>query len=267
LKKSGKVDTVQDCHKSIPYSVRLTGAYPIFLQTYAVRGQNLYGGVDLAQIKAVMLDLKRHGRLDRLKQITLTNSTFDGLIYHCEKYMMEILAIKPDVIFHWDEAWSAFAHFHPLYCSRTAMTAVHKIRQRMASCEYRAFYGSWYAEFAADESLDKWQRTLYPDPDQVRLRVYATQSTHKTLSAFRQGSMIHVADDCFDASRFFEAYRIHTTTSPNYQIIASLDIARRQVALEGFHRVRRAMFLALQLRASCKIAEPNRFSRERLTQR
>ena len=237
-----------DCHKSIPYSAMLTGAYPIFLETYPLSEHDLYGGIALAQIKAVMLDLKKYGRLDQLKQITLTNSTFDGLIYHCERFMMEILAIKPDIIFHWDEAWSAFAHFHPLYYSRTAMTAVQKIRQRMASFDYRLFYAQWSAEFAANDNPDKWQETLYPDPDQVQLRVYATQSTHKTLSAFRQGSMIHVADSCFDQCRFLEAFRIHTSTSPNYQIIASLDIARRQAALEGFHRVREAILLSLQLR-------------------
>jgi arginine decarboxylase len=60
--------------------------------------------------------------------------------------------------------------------------------------------------------------------------------------------MIHVADTLFNPSRFIEAFRMHTSTSPNYQIVASLDIARRQAALEGFHRVRGALFLALQLR-------------------
>jgi arginine decarboxylase len=237
-----------DCHKSIPYSVMLTGAYPIFLETYPLVDYDLYGGIDLAQIKAVMLDLKNQGRLDRLKQITLTNSTFDGLIYHTENFMMELLAIKPDVIFHWDEAWFAFSHFHPLYHSRTAMTAVHKIRQRLQDPEYQQFYALWQAEFEANPDPAKWQRKLYPDPALVQLRVYATQSTHKTLSAFRQASMIHVADMQFDQSNFLDAFRIHTSTSPNYQIIASLDIARRQAALEGFHRVRDCILLSMQLR-------------------
>ncbi len=237
-----------DCHKSIPYGVMLAGAYPIFLETYPLVDYDLYGGIDLAQIKAVMLDLKKHGRLNRLKQITLTNSTFDGLIYHSENFMMEILAIKPDVIFHWDEAWFAFAHFHPLYHGRSAMTAVQMIRQRMRSLDYQQFYAEWKAAFEANPSADKWQQKLYPDPSLVQLRVYATQSTHKTLTAFRQASMIHVADACFHQARFLEAFRIHTSTSPNYQIIASLDIGRRQAALEGFHRVREAILLAMQLR-------------------
>ena len=226
----------------------LTGAYPIFLETYPLIDYDLYGGIPLAQIKAVMLDLKRHGRLDKLRQITLTNSTFDGLIYHSENFMMEILAIKPDVIFHWDEAWFAFAHFHPLYHSRTAMSAVSKIRQRMQNPEYQKFYAQWAAEFAANPDEAKWQQKLYPDPSRVCLRVYATQSTHKTLSAFRQASMIHVADALFNQTKFLDAFRMYTSTSPNYQIIASLDIARRQAALEGFHRVRETILLSLQLR-------------------
>lgn len=82
----------------------------------------------------------------------------------------------------------------------------------------------------------------------MRLRVYSTQSTHKTLSAFRQGSMIHVADADYCQSRFLEAFRAHTSSSPNYQIIASLDLGRRQAALEGFHRVRQAILLSVQLR-------------------
>lgn len=237
-----------DCHKSIPYSVMLAGAYPIFLETYPLAEHDLYGGIDLAQIKAVMLDLKAQGRLHLLRQITLTNSTFDGLIYHCEKFMMEILAIKPDVIFHWDEAWFAFAHFHPLYHSRGAMSATHKIRHRMQSPEYQQFFSQWAADFDANPDPQKWRQTLYPNPALVRMRVYASQSTHKTLSAFRQASMIHVADDVFNPTAFLEAFRIHTSTSPNYQIIASLDLARRQASLEGFHMVREAIELAMQLR-------------------
>jgi arginine decarboxylase len=244
-----------DCHKSIPYGVMLTGACPIFLETYPLVDYDLYGGIGLAQIKAVMLDLKKHGRLDQLKQITLTNSTFDGLIYNTERFMMEILAIKPDIIVHWDEAWFAFAHFHPLYHSRTAMTAVHTLRQRMQSLEYQQFYTQWSAEFAANPDESKWTQALYPDPNLVQLRVYATQSTHKTLSAFRQASMIHVADVRFDQARFFDAFRIYTSTSPNYQIIASLDIARRQAALEGFLLVRETILLSLQLRRRIRDSE------------
>ncbi len=83
------------------------------------------------------------------------------------------------------------------------------------------------------------------------MRVYATQSTHKTLTSLRQGSMIHVYDQDFDqkvAEPFHEAYMAHTSTSPNYQILASLDLGRRQVALEGVELVQRQIENAMQLR-------------------
>jgi len=104
-----------DCHKSIPYSVLLSGATPVFLETYPLNQYDLYGCVTLKRIKQVLLDLKKQGQLHRVKQITLTNSTFDGVIYDVKRYMMDILAIKPDIIFHWDEAWFSFGYFNPLY--------------------------------------------------------------------------------------------------------------------------------------------------------
>ncbi len=94
-------------------------------------------------------------------------------------------------------------------------------------------------------------RRLIPDPAKARVRVYATQSTHKTLTALRQGSMIHVFDQDFAqkvAEPFHEAYMAHTSTSPNYQILASLDLGRRQVALEGVELVQRQIENAMQLR-------------------
>jgi arginine decarboxylase len=79
-----------------------------------------------------------------------------------------------------------------------------------------------------------------PDPARARVRAYSTQSTHKTLTSLRQGSMIHVHDQDFAqkvAESFHEAYMTHTSTSPNYQILASLDLGRRQAALEGYELV------------------------------
>ena len=54
-------------------------------------------------------------------------------------------------------------------------------------------------------------------PPHARVRVYATQSTHKTLTSLRQGSMIHVHDQDFKGEveqAFHEAYMTHTSTSP-----------------------------------------------------
>ncbi|MFP3802218.1 ornithine decarboxylase, partial [Paraburkholderia sp. SIMBA_027] len=82
------------------------------------------------------------------------------------------------------------------------------------------------------------------------IRVYATQSTHKTLTSLRQGSMIHVFDQDFASSNsesFREAYMTHTSTSPNYQILASLDIGRRQVELEGYGLVQKQSDLAVSV--------------------
>ena len=92
---------------------------------------------------------------------------------------------------------------------------------------------------------------LLPDPDQVRIRVYVTHSTHKTLTSLRQGSMIHVYDQDFQhkvSDTFHEAYMTHTSTSPNYQILASLDVGRRQVELEGFELVKKQVEMAMVLR-------------------
>jgi arginine decarboxylase len=66
------------------------------------------------------------------------------------------------------------------------------------------------------------------------------QPTRKTLTSLRQGSMIHVFDQDFSQKAeetFHEAYMAHTSTSPNYQILASLDLGRRQADLEGFELV------------------------------
>ena len=102
-----------------------------------------------------------------------------------------------------------------------------------------------------DADDDKLLETrLLPPPD-ARVRVYATQSTHKTLTALRQGSMIHVHDQDFKGEveqAFHEAYMTHTSTSPNYQIIASLDVGRRQVELEGFEFVQRQIEAAMSMR-------------------
>ncbi|MDY4594058.1 MAG: lysine decarboxylase LdcC [[Pasteurella] aerogenes] len=54
--------------------------------------------------------------------------------------------------------------------------------------------------------------------------VYETQSTHKLLAAFSQASMIHIKGD-INETTFNEAYMMHTSTSPNYGIVASTEIS------------------------------------------
>ncbi len=236
-----------DCHKSVPYSILLSGATPVFLETYPLNQYDLYGCVTLKRIKQVLVDLKNQHKLHLVKQITLTNSTFDGVIYDVKRYMMEILAIKPDIIFHWDEAWFSFGYFNPLYQGKTAMSASNALGLMKTDNQYRELYNNWKAQ--ADSSDDFiLNNELYPDPDQYIIRAYATHSVHKTLTAFRQASMLHIYDEDFLEDDFYEAYRTHTSTSPNYQIIASLDFARRQMSLEGYKLVKNSLQLAWKLR-------------------
>jgi arginine decarboxylase len=163
--------------------------------------------------------------------LVLTNCTFDGIVYHPYRVMEECLKIKPDLIFHWDEAWFAYAGFSPTYRRRTAMDAARRLRERL-------------------KAKRRGEAPEDPLPENARVRVYATQSTHKTLTSLRQGSMIHVADQDFHEveESYREAYMTHTSTSPNYQILASLDLGRRQAELEGFELVSKQVELALQLR-------------------
>jgi len=77
---------------------------------------------------------------------------------------------------------------------------------------------------------------------------YVTQSTHKVLSAFSQASMIHINDPEFDRHRFQEYFNMHASTSPQYAMLASLDVARMQASMEGFARLDVALKLAEKLR-------------------
>jgi arginine decarboxylase len=77
---------------------------------------------------------------------------------------------------------------------------------------------------------------------------YATQSTHKVLSAFSQASMIHVNDPDFREHLFRENFNMHTSTSPQYALIASLDVARKQAVMEGYKLLTRTLALAKELR-------------------
>lgn len=252
----------RDCHKSHHYGLVLAGAYPVYLDSYPIEEYSMYGAVPLREIKEQLLELKRLGQLDRVKMLLLTNCTFDGLVYNVERVMEEVLALKPDMIFLWDEAWFAFAAFSPTYRQRTGMETAGRLQQRFQSENYRKEYATFQQTFAEQETSatdphSLWLDThLLPDPDQAKIRVYTTQSTHKKLTSLRQGSMIHVYDEEFQRKvedSFHEAYMTHTSTSPNYQILASLDIARRQVQLEGYELVQKSVELAMTLRA--KVAE------------
>jgi len=77
---------------------------------------------------------------------------------------------------------------------------------------------------------------------------YATQSTHKVLSAFSQASMIHINDPGFREHLFRENFNMHTSTSPQYGLIASLDVARKQAVMEGYKLLSRTLELAKEVK-------------------
>lgn len=58
-------------------------------------------------------------------------------------------------------------------------------------------------------------------------------STHKLISGMSQASMLHLKGNRVDKGRLQAVLRIFLSTSPNSSLIASLDVARMQMALEG----------------------------------
>jgi arginine decarboxylase len=242
----------RDCHKSHHYGIVLAGAQPLYIDAFPLTQFSMYGSLAIKPIKQALLQLKAEGKLDRAKLLVLTNCTFDGHVANVERTMLECLAIKPDLIFLWDEAWFGYARFSPFLRMRTGMGAAAKLRELMRDPEYRKKYEKFKKEAGKMDPKDPklLDMHLLPDPDQVRIRVYETDSVHKSMSSLRQGSIIVVADQDFNKVEpaFKEAFFTHTSTSPNLQIIASLDLARRQMEFEGYELVARAIQLAIEIR-------------------
>jgi arginine decarboxylase len=189
--------------------------------------------------------------------LLLTNCTFDGIVYNVERLMLECLAIKPDLVFLWDEAWFAFARFHPSTASAPAWRAAAKLTEMFQS----EAYAERYAEFASSFDEAAWA-------DDEKCSIPACCPTRQG-----KGARLRHAVDPQDADRaapgiddprlgsglqgqgreaFHEAYMTHTSTSPNYQILATLDVGRRQVELEGYELVQRQLELAMNLRDQVK---------------
>ncbi len=236
----------RNCHKSHHYGMVLAGAQPYYVEAFPMVAYSMYGAVPVRAVKKALLDLKAAGRLDKVKMVTLTNCTFDGHVYDMRRVMEECLAIKPDLIFLWDEAWFGFARFSPLYRPRTAMGARAALKEAFADPAYLEQYLAQEKRLGADlDPKDKrlLDTRLVPDPRKAKLRVYQTNSTHKSMSALRQGSMVLVGDEDYrlHEQAFKEAVFTHASTSPNQQLIASLDIARRQMELEGYELVMQAI--------------------------
>jgi len=242
----------RDCHKSHHYGLVLAGAQPYYIDAFPLTQYSMYGSLAIRPIKEALLALKGEGKLDRAKMVVLTNCTFDGHVANVERTMLECLAIKPDIVFLWDEAWFGFARFSPFLRRRTAMGAGAKIRDMMKDPAYRERYNAFKAKVGEIDPKNKalLDTPLLPDPDKVRVRVWETDSVHKSMSSLRQSSIIVAMDQDFHKFEpmFKEAFFTHTSTSPNLQIIATLDLARRQMELEGYELVQRATQLSIELR-------------------
>ena len=153
---------------------------------------------------------------DRVKMLMLTNCTFDGIVYDVGRVMEECLAIKPG---SGVPVGRGVVRLRPL---PSCVSPAHRNGGGQHACRQAAARLSTgrstrRACRAMKAAAAMRSQRLIPDPARARVRVYSTHSTHKTLTALRQGSMIHVYDQDFAlkvAEGFHEAYMSHTSTSP-----------------------------------------------------
>jgi arginine/lysine/ornithine decarboxylase len=198
----------RNCHKSILHAIVMTGAIPVFLKPtrnhFGIIGPIPKSEFEPATIKAKIKAnplIKTHLPDVDVNQIkprvlTLTQSTYDGVLYNTEtvKHMLDGYVEN----IHFDEAWLPHAAFHP-------------------------FYGTYHA-MGRNRARPK------------KAVVYATQSIHKLLAGISQASHVLVQDSQtvkLDKHLFNEAYLMHTSTSPQYSIIASCDVAAAMMEPPG----------------------------------
>jgi arginine decarboxylase len=191
----------RNCHKSILHSIMMTGAVPVFL-TPTRNNFGIIGPIPLSEFQPEAIQrkidanpfIKDKARKPRV--LTITQSTYDGVLYNVET-LKQLLDGKIDTL-HFDEAWLPHATFHDFYKD---MHAIGRDRPR------------------AKDSM-----------------IFATQSTHKLLAGLSQASQILVQDsdsNKLDRDCFNEAYLMHTSTSPQYAIIASCDVAAAMMEPPG----------------------------------
>lgn len=92
---------------------------------------------------------------------------------------------------------------------------------------------------------------FHPDLPKTALECGAdmtAQSTHKLAGSITQTSMLHCRRGFPEMERVTSAMTLVQSTSPQYWLLASLDSARQQLAVEGPECIGRAMALARQLR-------------------
>jgi len=190
----------RNCHKSLNYALNQSGAVPI----YMMPKRNARGLIGPVPRSEMMVEAVRKKIADsplvaekgsKPVLAALTNSTYDGLCYNVQATTKELSKSVPRI--HYDEAWYAYARFNPLYEGR---------------------YGMHRGERHADDAT-----------------ITVTHSTHKLLAALSQASMIHIRTGKVpvNPALFNEAFMMHTSTSPQYSIIASTDVSAKMMADAG----------------------------------
>ncbi|MDR1995999.1 arginine/lysine/ornithine decarboxylase [Azonexus sp.] len=191
----------RNCHKSILHAIMMTGAIPVFLMPTR-NNYGIIGPIPKREFawesiqKKIAANPFIADKNAKPRVLTITQSTYDGILYNVEDIKAELDG-KIDTL-HFDEAWLPHAAFHD-------------------------FYGDYHAIGA----------------DRPRCResmVFSTQSTHKLLAGLSQASQILVQDaerNQLDRDIFNEAYLMHTSTSPQYAIIASCDVAAAMMEEPG----------------------------------
>ncbi|HQA81606.1 MAG TPA: arginine decarboxylase, partial [Methanoregulaceae archaeon] len=183
--------------KSAEHALTLTHSIAVFLiptrNRYGIIGPIPPGEMTPEAVRSKIDACPLAGALTNREPVhaIITNSTYDGLCYHAPE-LEDLLGHSVDSI-HFDEAWFGYARFNPLYEGRFAMR---------------------------DGARDPAGPT-----------VFATQSTHKLLAALSQASMIHIRNGRVPVvhSRFNEAFMMHSSTSPLYPIMASLDVSSKMM--------------------------------------
>src|SRR3990167_3652496 len=192
----------RNCHKSILHAITMTGAIPVFL-TPKRNHLGIIGPIPLEEFRPENIQKKieanpfaRNAKNKRPRILTITQSTYDGVVYNVEM-LKETLNSSIDML-HFDEAWLPHAAFHDYYRN---MHAIGRDR---------------------------------PRPKEAM--IFATHSTHKLLAGLSQASQILVQEgenNKLDRHIFNEAYLMHTSTSPQYAIIASCDVAAAMMEPPG----------------------------------
>jgi len=193
----------RNCHKSLNYAMVITEAIPVYMIPRRNK-RGIIGPVKLSEFSpesihekigaSALIPANRKGETPKMS--ALTNSTYDGVCYSVIR-IKELLARSVENL-HFDEAWYAYARFHPVYKDHFGM---------------------------ADDDLNK----EHPP-------IFVSHSTHKLLTAFSQASMLHIRNGShvsIDPDMFNESYMMHGSTSPQYSMIASLDVATKMMDDNG----------------------------------